>query len=281
MGAEPGTELGRRLWAVIEKDKLGKFSLRDIYQNKRRSFPMSDLTIAAAVLTKMGYVRPVGNSWATRKAGRPSSPVFEVNPLTRPQNTQNTQNSTDRCNSGILGILCTVRKILLKMITTWRSMKDGSEFYCWKGPWSGCYFNSGRRQNKVRPKSRTPPDLVEALRSNKRDVLLYLNKDREDETRETQKLLSWAAYLAEENLILSQPVTYVEAPLRTITTYQISWYAAHYLAAVTHARSQQQNGGWGMFTTGWWQSRENDAFNAFTQFENSLWTCAGIGAQLK
>jgi hypothetical protein len=115
---------------------------------------------------------------------------------------------------------------------------------------------------KYAPKSRTPPDLVEALRSNKRDVLLYLNKDREDETRETQKLLSWAAYLAEENLILSQPVTYVEAPLRTITTYQISWYAAHYLAAVTHARSQQQNGGWGMFTTGWWQSRENDAFNA-------------------
>jgi hypothetical protein len=64
---------------------------------------MSDLTIAAAVLTKMGYVRPVGNSWATRKAGRPSSPVFEVNPLTRPQNTQNTQNSTDRCNSGDSG----------------------------------------------------------------------------------------------------------------------------------------------------------------------------------
>jgi hypothetical protein len=121
MGAEPGTELGRRLWAVIEKDKLGKFSLRDIYQNKRRSFPMSDLTIAAAVLTKMGYVRPVGNSWATRKAGRPSSPVFEVNPLTRPQNTQNTQNSTDRCNSGDSGDSVYGPKDFAE---------DGSEFYC-------------------------------------------------------------------------------------------------------------------------------------------------------
>jgi hypothetical protein len=32
--------------------------------------------------------------------------------------------------------------------------------------------------------------------------------------------------------------------------------------AVTHARLQQQNGGWGMFTTGWWQSRESDALDA-------------------
>jgi hypothetical protein len=118
------------------------------------------------------------------------------------------------------------------------------------------------------PKSRTPPDLVEALRSNKREVLFYLNKDREEENCERKKLLSWAAHLAEENLLLSEPVTYAEAPLRTVTTYRISWYAAQYLAVVTYARLQQQNGSWGMFTAGWWQSRESDAYNALCNLRN-------------
>ena len=48
---------------------------------------------------------------------------------------------------------------------------------------------------KYAPKSRTPPDLVEALRSNKREILLCLNKNRRDETYETKKLLSWAGHL--------------------------------------------------------------------------------------
>lgn len=118
------------------------------------------------------------------------------------------------------------------------------------------------------PKSRAPPDLVEALCSNKRDVLLYLNKELDDKTCERKKLLSWAARLAEENLLLSEPVTYAEAPLRTVTTFRISWYADHYLAVVTYARLQQQNGGWGMFTGGWWQNRESDAYNALCNLRN-------------
>lgn len=91
MGADPKMELGRRLWAIIVTEKLTQFSLRDIYQNKRKSFPISELLTASAVLVRMGYIRP-NNATPSGKAGRPASPAFDVNPLTGTQNTHNPQN---------------------------------------------------------------------------------------------------------------------------------------------------------------------------------------------
>ena len=103
MGAEPSFELGRRLWSIIGYYKLTQFSLRDIYQKKRRSFPISDLTIAGSILERMGYIRPVTNSNSMRKAGRPPSPVYEVNPLACNQNTHNPQKSTSPANYEDIG----------------------------------------------------------------------------------------------------------------------------------------------------------------------------------
>jgi hypothetical protein len=120
------------------------------------------------------------------------------------------------------------------------------------------------------PKSRTPADLVEALRKNKCDLLLYLRKKPEDTTYENRNLLAWASYLAEQDLMFTEPVSYVEAPLRTVTTSRVSWYAARYLASITYARLQQQNGGWGIFTSRWWQDRENEALNALCNLRKVL-----------
>jgi hypothetical protein len=91
MGADSQMELGRRLWAIIVAEKLTQFSLRDIYQKKRKSFPISDLLTASALLEKMGYIHQ-NNATPSGKSGRPPSPLFDVNPLTGTQNTHNPQN---------------------------------------------------------------------------------------------------------------------------------------------------------------------------------------------
>jgi hypothetical protein len=100
MGANSDIELGRRLWAIISSGGLSRFALRDIQQKKRRSFPMTDLTVACMVLTDMGYIRPVVDNRPVGKVGRRPSPSFDVNPLVCTQNTQNNQNSSQSTNSG-------------------------------------------------------------------------------------------------------------------------------------------------------------------------------------
>jgi hypothetical protein len=99
MGADSNIELGRRLWAIISFDGLSRFTLRDIQQKKRRSFPMNDLTVACMVLINMGYIRPAVDNRPVGKVGRRPSPSFDVNPLVCTQNTQNNQNSPQGTNS--------------------------------------------------------------------------------------------------------------------------------------------------------------------------------------
>ncbi len=79
---------------------------------------------------------------------------------------------------------------------------------------------------------------------------------------ERQSLLGWASELAEQELVLTQAVCYVEAPLRTVTTYRVSWYAAHYLKTISTARLQQKIGGWKPWTPKWWAEREAEALQA-------------------
>ena len=49
-------------------------------------------------------------------------------------------------------------------------------------------------------------------------------------------LLSWASGLAEQGVELDAPVTYLETPLRRITTKRVSWYAREYLLTIFNAR---------------------------------------------
>jgi hypothetical protein len=53
---------------------------------------------------------------------------------------------------------------------------------------------------------------------------------------------------AEAKQVLSQSVTYAETPLRTITTNQVSYYAAIYVKAIVLAETNQRSGGWPPFT---------------------------------
>ena len=75
-------------------------------------------------------------------------------------------------------------------------------------------------------------------------------------------VLSWASWLAEQDQSLPGPVTYVEAPLRTVTTQRASWYAGQYLRTINFARMNHQTGGWGDWTPQWWKEREQEALGA-------------------
>ena len=83
-------------------------------------------------------------------------------------------------------------------------------------------------------------------------------------------ITAWAAELSEQGIVLSMPVEYVEAPLRTVTTERVSWYAAHYLRTITFARSQQEWGSWGVWTPEWWREREQEALGTLKSLREAL-----------
>ena len=83
-------------------------------------------------------------------------------------------------------------------------------------------------------------------------------------------LLAWASELGEQNLVLPARVTYVEAPLRTITTERVSWYATLHLRTISHARLNQRNGGWGQFTPKWWKEQEEQALGALIALREAI-----------
>ncbi|MBI4337353.1 MAG: hypothetical protein HY683_05945 [Chloroflexi bacterium] len=89
---------------------------------------------------------------------------------------------------------------------------------------------------------------------------------------EQQALLAWASELAERDLVLSLPISYVEAPLRTVTTTRVSWYAAHYLKTIASARLYREYPKlcWGQWTPPWWQGREEDALGALAALREAL-----------
>ena len=61
-------------------------------------------------------------------------------------------------------------------------------------------------------------------------------------------------------MVLTKPVHYVEAALRTVTTVRVSWYTTPtYLATISHAQFEQQYGGFGNWTPQWWGEREQEA----------------------
>jgi hypothetical protein len=83
-------------------------------------------------------------------------------------------------------------------------------------------------------------------------------------------LLAWASELAEKGTILAEPVTFIEAPLRRISTIRVSHHASIHLRTVTMARTNQVTGGWGKFTREWWREQEQAALNASAALRNAM-----------
>ena len=61
---------------------------------------------------------------------------------------------------------------------------------------------------------------------------------------EQQQLLAWAAEVAESDMTLVSPITYLETPLRPITTTQVSQSIRRYLTTVARSELNRATGGW-------------------------------------
>ena len=85
-----------------------------------------------------------------------------------------------------------------------------------------------------------------------------------------QTLVAWASELAEQDLVLTTPVSYVEKPRSVVTTGGVSHYASHYLRTITSARIGQQTGGWGMIDAQWYKGREGDALYALAALRGAM-----------
>jgi hypothetical protein len=125
---------------------------------------------------------------------------------------------------------------------------------------------------RVRPWTSVPPQLQRTLREHKDRVLSHLEAVAVTLAEEVSSLLGWASALAESGLLLGEPVRFTEAPLRSITTERVSYYAAGYLRVITRARLQQRTGGTGRFLPPWWREREQDALYALGQLKLAMET---------
>lgn len=83
-------------------------------------------------------------------------------------------------------------------------------------------------------------------------------------------LLSWASELAEQDLVLSHPVSYIEAPLRIINTQRVSFCAARHLKTIAFAKLNMKDGDWGYWTSDWWRDRINESLSALAALREAL-----------
>lgn len=98
MNEEPNSRCAKTLLRWILRRDEPTFSGRDCHQAHRRLGDGSaDFKPYLRILESRGYIRRLAADSTAPRAGRPSSPAFEVNPLIL---TQNTQNSTRTPNLG-------------------------------------------------------------------------------------------------------------------------------------------------------------------------------------
>ncbi len=89
MGADPNIEKSRYVLDWIKRDHLESFSARDAHQNLKGKFKKKrELEPILSILVDHAYIAPVEMPNESRP-GRRSSPIYEVNPLWMPQNSQN------------------------------------------------------------------------------------------------------------------------------------------------------------------------------------------------
>ena len=83
-------------------------------------------------------------------------------------------------------------------------------------------------------------------------------------------LLAWANELAEKGLILPAPITFIETPLRQISTVRVSHHALIHLRTIAMAKTNQVTGGWGRFTREWWMGQEQAALQALAALREAM-----------
>ena len=87
---------------------------------------------------------------------------------------------------------------------------------------------------------------------------------------EQQQLLAWAAEFAEADVTLATPITYLETSLRPVTTAQVSQSIRRYLKTVASAAIHRATGGWGRFTSEWWEGQANEALGALKALRSAM-----------
>jgi uncharacterized protein DUF3987 len=91
MGRTPAVVEARRVWRWIESNQILSFSERDCFQAHKSYFKRMEHLRATIIVLSEHYLIRGRPDDATRGRGRPSSPVYDVNPLA--QNSHNPQNS--------------------------------------------------------------------------------------------------------------------------------------------------------------------------------------------
>jgi hypothetical protein len=82
MGANPALEGAKHILEWIRRRGARQFSKRDLYNETRSRFPqVKDLDPSLTLLVEHEYIRSEESYGEEPKRGRPSSPVFQVNPL--------------------------------------------------------------------------------------------------------------------------------------------------------------------------------------------------------
>jgi hypothetical protein len=135
----------------------------------------------------------------------------------------------------------------------------------------GASFRVNNGHVEVLGMENLPNELVSELRDCKAELLRHLMSTlAQMTTEEISGPLSWASELSEQELVLADSVSFVEAPLRNVTTTRVSWYAAHYLRTINFSLGQQETGGWGNWTPEWWRERQQEAVTALANLKDAL-----------
>lgn len=94
----------------------------------------------------------------------------------------------------------------------------------------------------------------------------------EDPNVSVRVLRAWASELAKQNLKMSIPIEYVEAPLRRVTTDRVFYHTARYLTTIASARFYVAHPElcWGQWTPAWWQERGKEAKGALAALQDAL-----------
>ena len=92
---------------------------------------------------------------------------------------------------------------------------------------------------------------------------------------EQQLLMAWAAEFAEADVTLVTPITYLETSLRPITTAQVSQSIRRYLKTVASAAIHRATGGWGRFTSEWWEGQSTEALGALKALRSAMAEASG------
>jgi hypothetical protein len=95
MGMDPTVTDAQHLLRWIENKGLTEFTVRDIFEGTKGRFKKVDnLKPGVSLLAEHGFIRQRPDPPKTGP-GRPPSPTFDVNPLTRSQNSHNSHNPPD------------------------------------------------------------------------------------------------------------------------------------------------------------------------------------------